>query len=507
MSNEVLLHAQNIEKSFYGVQVLKKVNLTVCRGEVHALMGENGAGKSTLIKIITGAYPKDSGQIFFKGEEVEIRNRTDAQKIGIAVIYQELSLIPTLSVMQNILLGQEISAMGILQNKKMKKKVFDIMKKFDLCLNPDAVVETLSIAQRQTVEILKALTFEASLIIMDEPTASLSAAESERLFVIINNLRQKNVGILYITHRLEEVYRLTDRVTILRDGANVKVMEKNEINSTEIIRLMIGKEIANNCNKKEMKSSKEEVLLKVRNLTRKGVLEDISFDVHKGEVLGIGGLVGSGRTELLRCIYGADKYDSGSITYSGKPVATSINKNIRNGFGLVPEDRRNMGFVPLLSVKLNVALTNYDRLKKAAIFADRKGEIAMCDDVISRLDVRPSNPEIPVGNLSGGNQQKVVLGKWLERDLKVLLIDEPTAGIDVGVKDEIYNIIRRLTEDGVVVILVSSDLQELLSISNRIIVLRKGQIFKEFNSGVICQEDILAAASGIEKKEAEDNAC
>jgi ribose transport system ATP-binding protein len=501
MSQEVLLHAQNIEKSFSGVQVLKKVELVVRRGEVHALMGENGAGKSTLIKIITGVYPKDSGEIFYNGKKVEINTRSDAQKLGIAVIYQELSLIPTLSVMQNILLGQEISSMGILQNKKMRARVQEIMKNFGLNLDPDDVVETLSIAKRQTVEILKALTFEASLIIMDEPTASLSSAESESLFTIINNLREKGVGILYITHRLEEVYRLADRLTILRDGANVKVIERGGINPTEVIHLMIGKELTDVGNTANMRISESEVLIKVRNLTRKGVFEDISFDVHKGEVLGIGGLVGSGRTELLRCIFGADKYDSGSITYAGRPVAKSVRKNIRNGFGLVPEDRRNQGFVPLLSVKCNVALTNYDLLNKGNIFADHKGECSMCSDAIRQLDVRPNNPEIQVGSLSGGNQQKVVVGKWLMRDLKVLLVDEPTAGIDVGVKDEIYNIVKRLAASGVVVILVSSDLQELLHVSHRIIVLRKGRIFKEFKSCVVSQEDILAAASGIVTKE------
>ncbi|MEN6623947.1 MAG: sugar ABC transporter ATP-binding protein [Smithella sp.] len=501
MSNEVILHAQNIEKSFSGVKVLKKVDLVIRRGEVHALMGENGAGKSVLIKIITGVYPKDDGEIFYNGKEVEINTRNDARKLGIAVIYQELSLIPTLSVMQNILLGQEISSIGILQNKKMNAKVLEIMKNFGLNLDPDAVVETLSIAQRQMVEILKALTFEASIIIMDEPTASLSSAESESLFTIINNLRNKGVAILYITHRLEEVYRLADRLTILRDGVNVKEVVKGEISPTEVIRLMIGKELTDTGNTAKMITSKNEVLLKVRNLTRKGVFYDISFDVHKGEILGIGGLVGSGRTELLRCIYGIDKYDSGSITYADEVVPNSVSKNIHNGFGLVPEDRRNQGFVPLLSVKRNIALTSYDQLNKGDFFVDSKGESIMCDNAIQKLEVRPNNPEIPVLNLSGGNQQKVVVGKWLMRDLKVLLIDELTVGIDVGVKDEIYSIIADLAKSGVVVIMVSSDLQELLRVSHRIIVLRNGHIFKEFNNGVITQEDILTAASGIETKE------
>ena len=498
MSDNVLLRAENICKSFSGVQVLKGVNLEIRAGEVHALMGENGAGKSTLIKIIMGVYPKDSGEIWYQGRQVEINSRSDAQQLGLAVIYQELSLIPTLSVMQNILLGQEAQKVGLLDNKAMHDRVNELMTRFDLHLDPDEIVENLSIAQQQTVEILKSLTVDAPLIIMDEPTASLSASESERLFDIIDKLRAKGVGILYITHRLEEVRLLADRLTVLRDGENVAVVEKKDYDPQKVIRMMIGKEIVSAADRVEMRRPTGSVGLSVKGLTRKGVFQDISFDVHHGEILGIGGLVGSGRTEVLRAIFGVDRCDSGTITFEGKPVKPSVAGNIRRGFGLIPEDRRGQGFIPLQSIRKNVALTNYDLLSSAMGVINRGEEGRMCDEAIRNLEIRPNIPAMPVTNLSGGNQQKVVVGKWMARDLKVLLVDEPTAGIDVGVKEAIYQILEGLAKKGVIVVVVSSDLQELLRVSTRILVMRKGRIFKEFNQGLVTQEDILAAASGID---------
>ncbi|MDF3002905.1 MAG: ABC-type sugar transport system, ATPase component [Bacillota bacterium] len=497
MSKDVLLCMKQVEKSFSGVQVLKKVDFEIKQGEVHALMGENGAGKSTLIKILTGVYPKDGGTFFFNGQEVQINSRQDAKNLGIAVIYQELSLVPTLTVTQNILLGQEDVKAGILNKKSMREKVLALMECYGLSLDPDAVTETLSIAQRQMVEILKALTLDASLIIMDEPTASLSSKEAECLFEIIKTLKEKKVSILYISHRLEEIYRLSDRLTVLRDGENVAVLEKDQINPTEVIRLMIGKELIDDNSHGQMRPFQPEVVLKVENLCRKGAFSNVSFEVHKGEVLGIGGLVGSGRTEILRCIFGADRYDSGTILFNGMPLPSSVLKRIRAGFGLIPEDRRNQGFVPLLNINRNIAITNYDILSKGNMIVNKKDEMAMCRKAIAQLNVKPNNPEINVGNLSGGNQQKVVVGKWMMRNLKVLLIDEPTAGIDVGVKEEIYKLIEDLASKGVVIILVSSDLKELLRVSHRMIVLRHGRIVEELKEGVVFQEDVLKAASGI----------
>ena len=499
--NKKLLEMIDIEKKFNGISVLKKVNVDVVPGEVHALMGENGAGKSTLIKILTGVYPKDGGKIIFNGKECEINSRQDAAKLGIGVIYQELSLIPTLSVMQNVMLGKEKKKFGLLKTKEMKQQVKELIDYYDFGLNPDAIVETLSIAQRQTVEILKALSEDSSLIIMDEPTASLSSKESEALFKIINQLRDKGVSILYISHRLEEVFRLSDRLTVLRDGEKVETLTKEEINPAKVVRMMIGKEVSEATASRPLRKSDEETVLKVSGLTKKGVFSDINFELHKGEILGIGGLVGAGRTEVIRCIYGIDKFDEGEILFENKKISSSVSKNIANGFGLIPEDRRNQGFTPLLSVERNVALPNYDRLAKGSI-VKAKEEKMLGNEMVEKLDVRPHDSSIPVGNLSGGNQQKVVLGKWLSRDLKVLLVDEPTAGIDIGAKDEIYKLLEQLASEGVSVILVSSDLQELLRVSHRILVFRKGKIFKEFNEGVVTQEDILMASSGIiESKE------
>ena len=498
MDGQILLRAENIRKSFSGVQVLKGVDLEIRAGEVHALMGENGAGKSTLIKIIMGVYPKDGGEIWVQGRKVEISSRQDAQHLGLAVIYQELSLIPTLTVMQNILLGQETQKAGLLDKRAMMNRVRELMDRFDLHLDPNEVVENLSIAQQQTVEILKCLTVDAPLIIMDEPTASLSASESERLFDIIGRLRSRGVGILYITHRLEEVRLLADRLTVLRDGENVAVVEKKDYDPQKIIRMMIGKEIATSADRVVMKRPTGPVGLSVKNLCRKGVFQDVSFDAHHGEILGIGGLVGSGRTEVLRAIFGVDRYDSGEITFDGEKTASSVSGNIRHGFGLIPEDRRGQGFIPLQSIRKNVALTNYDLLSGALGLIRSGQESAMCDRAIKDLDIRPNLPLMPVINLSGGNQQKVVVGKWMARDLKVLLVDEPTAGIDVGVKEAIYQILEGLAAAGVIVIVVSSDLQELLRVSTRILVMRKGRIFKEFCEGTVTQEDILTAASGID---------
>lgn len=501
MEAEKLLEMQDIQKSFNDVKVLKSVNLDIKKGEVHALMGENGAGKSTLIKILTGVYPKDGGKIIYKGKECEINSRKDAANLGIGVIYQDFSLIPTLNVVQNIMLGKEKNKLGFLKSKTMEQHVSHLIKEYGFDINPNAIVETLSIAQRQTVEILKALSEESSLIIMDEPTASLSAKESESLFEIINRLRNKGVSILYISHRLEEVFRLADRLTVLRDGRKVAVLEKGEINPPDVIRLMIGKDLSEATASNALKKSSGDVILKLDNLSKKGLFKNVSFEVHKGEILGIGGLVGAGRTEVLRCIYGADSYDSGSILFDGKPLPGAVNKTIQKGFGLIPEDRRNQGFVPLLSIEKNIVLTNYDKTSNNGVMNTTKEKL-LGKEAVEKLDIRPNNPLIPVGNLSGGNQQKAVLGKWLCRDLKVLLIDEPTAGIDIGAKDEIYKIIEKLASEGVAVILVSSDLQELLRVSTRILVMRKGRVFKEFASGRITQEDILMAASGIQAKEA-----
>ncbi len=497
MEENILLDMQGIEKKFAHSYALKSVDFSIRKGEVHALMGENGAGKSTLIKVLTGVYPKDNGTIFFNGKEVEINTRSDAAKLGIGVIYQELSLIPTLSVTQNIMIGKEKHFGGVLAVSAMRKEVKRLIDLYEFDMSPDDIVETLSLAQQQMVEILKALSENAYMIIMDEPTASLSTKESEILFTIIDQLKEKGISVLYISHRLEEVFRLSDRITVLRDGSKVGVLNKDEIIPAEVVKMMIGKELSEASASRPLSTSTKEPVLELQNLTRAGHFSNVNLTVHAGEVLVLSGLVGAGRTEVLRCIFGADHYDSGKILYRGNPMKKGIKTSIRNGFGFIPEDRRTQGYSPLVSIARNIAVTNYDKVSKHS-FVQSKKENQLGMDTVKAIDIRPANHLVPAGTLSGGNQQKVVLGKWLTRDLNVILIDEPTVGIDVGAKNEIYKIIDGLAAKGVAVLLVSSDLAEVLRVAHRIVILRKGKVYKEFNQGVVTQEDILLASSGID---------
>ncbi|MDR2356143.1 MAG: sugar ABC transporter ATP-binding protein [Clostridiales Family XIII bacterium] len=492
--HKVLLRTEGVFKQFNGVTVLEDVNLEVAYGEVHALMGENGAGKSTIIKIITGVYDRDAGEIFVDGAPVDIRNRQDARAHGISVIYQELSLIPALSVTENIFLGQEIARGGLMARKEMREKVRALIKKYEFEIDPDAVVDTLGMAQRQMVEILKALSMDAKLIIMDEPTSSLSASESEKLFDTIDGLRKKGAGILYVSHRLDEVYRLSDRLTVMRDGRIVAVLGRDEINAKTVTTLMIGhepREVRARTGEKRF----EDNCLEVKNLAYGKLLKDVSFTAYGGEILGIGGLVGSGRTELIRCIYGAARQTSGEILFNGKPVSKLIGKNIRMGFGLVPEDRRVEGFIPVQSMEKNIAIASHDRLSRFG-FMNARLEARWAEDAIKNYDIRPKNKEMPVANLSGGNQQKVVLGRWLSRDPKLLLLDEPTVGVDVGVKADLYDFMRKLAQNGAIIIMVSSDLFELTHISDRILVMYGGRFFEEFSHENVSQTSVLLAASG-----------
>ena len=499
MPNEVFLEARGVYKQFSGVTVLENVDFNVNCGEVHALMGENGAGKSTLIKIITGVFTKDAGELFVDGKPVEIHNRQDARTLGIQVIYQELSLIPALTVTENIFLGAETAKYGWMDKKAMRERVRSLIDHYGFDLDPDAVVDTMGMAKRQMAEILKALAFKAKLIIMDEPTSSLSAAESEKLFETIDGLRNKGAGILYISHRLEEVYRLSDRLTVMRDGKIVGELKRGEIDPHTVTTMMIGREVGGEYEKGSSRRFTDHCL-EVKNLSYGHMLTDINFKAYGGEILGIGGLVGSGRTELIRCIYGAAVRSGGTITLDGKPVSQSIRKNIRNGFGYVPEDRRVEGLVPLLTIEKNITIASYDKLASASLVSRRK-EIAWATRAISDYDIRPPVRTLPAGNLSGGNQQKTILGRWLSRDLRLLLLDEPTVGVDVGVKMDLYRLLREFADNGAIVVMVSSDLAELVYLSDRVLVMRDGRFFEEFTRGSVTQEAILLAASGIHSKE------
>ena len=499
-TNNTLLECRHIVKSYSGVTVLKDVDFEMKRGEIHAVVGENGAGKSTLIKIITGVTPRDSGEIVFDGHAIPIEHtKLAAQNLGIAVIYQELSLIPGLTVAQNIFLTREplLPGLGLINYKKMNAEAQALIDKHKFPLKATSPIESLSIAHRQLVEILKALSSNASLIIMDEPTSTLTSTETSQLFDIIRQLKASGVSVLYISHRMEEVYSLSDRVTVLRDGRKVTVLEeKAQLQPEKIIQLMIGRALTEHEAQHRLTRKTGEVVLKVDRLTSIGRFHDVSFELVKGEILGFAGLVGSGRTELMRAIYGVDSFDSGTIEYQGKPYQPSVTKAIATGFGFVPEDRRQQGILALISMTENIGITNLDTLSRASLVSGAK-ELALCKRGIGLLNIKPNNPAIKVGNLSGGNQQKVVVGKWLVRSLKVLIIDEPTAGIDIGAKDELYETIENLAKQGVSVIIVSSDLVELTRLSDRIIVLREGRIIKEFNEGVVTEEAVLRASSGL----------
>jgi ribose transport system ATP-binding protein len=493
-AGRVLLRTEDISKQFNGITVLHGAALEVKYGEVHALMGENGAGKSTIIKIITGIYTKDSGHIFIDGEAVEINDRHDARRAGISVIYQELSLVPALTVAENIFLGQEPGKYGITGRREMRARVQALIDKYGFSIDPDAVVDSLGMAQRQMVEILKALSADAKLVIMDEPTSSLSNAESERLFETIGALRDKGVGILYVSHRLDEVYRLADRLTVMRGGEIVGVLERREIQPKTVTTMMIGREIRDAHARHEYEIYEDNVL-EVSHLSCGRLLRDVSFKAYGGEILGIGGLVGSGRSELVKCIYGALRQSGGAIKLGGENVSRSISRNIGRGFGLVPEDRRVEGFFPALPIGRNITIASHDKLSRAGIM-NARAENRWAEDAIRSYDIRPNDRNCPAANLSGGNQQKVVLGRWLAREPKVLLLDEPTVGVDVGVRAELYEYIRYLASRGSIIIMVSSDLFELTHISDRILVMHGGVFFEEFTNETATQAAVLLAASG-----------
>ncbi len=494
-----LLEMIKIEKSFPGVQALKSVDFNVLPGEIHSLMGENGAGKSTLIKILTGLYPMDSGEIRIDGQKVNIRSRQDAMHAGISVIYQELSLIPALSVTENIFLSQEkVKGKILLDRKAMRKRVVEIIERSGFTISPDDIVETLSVAQQQTVEIMKALLNDAKLIIMDEPTASLNTKESEALFKIIDNLKSQGKAIIYISHRLEEVYAMSDRLTVLRNGEVVGVFERGQIDPVQVVEYMLGHRLTT-----ETRELHEPIpggsVLKVENLSTKDLLDNISFEAYGGQILGIGGLVGSGRTDTLRCIYGLINYESGSITLDGKPLPKKSGKVIRAGVGLVPEDRRQEGLVLSADLTDNIALPNYDLNSKTFVIKPKRA-LRKAKEAIEQLQIKPGHANMRTANLSGGNQQKVVLAKWLQRDLKVLLVDEPTVGIDVGAKSEIYDILRSITAKGGIVIVVSSDTEELLKISDRILVLVNGRVFADMKNENLTENDLILAYSGLKRE-------
>ncbi|MDX3639919.1 sugar ABC transporter ATP-binding protein [Streptomyces sp. MB09-02B] len=486
-----LLRIEGIRKSFPGVVALDGVDFELRRGEVHVLLGENGAGKSTLIKMLSGAYTPDAGRILAGGEEVRIQGAQDSERLGIATIYQEFNLVPDLSVAENIFLGRQPRRFGMIDRKRMEAEAAELLERVGVDVSPRARVRELGIARLQMVEIAKALSLDARVLIMDEPTAVLTTGEVEKLFSIVRRLREDGVGIVFITHHLEEIAALGDRVTVIRDGKSVGQVPATTPQD-ELVRLMVGRSIEQQYPRERADSG--EALLVVEGLTRDGVFHDVSFEVRAGEVVGIAGLVGAGRTEVVRAVFGADPYDEGAVRVGGSAVPKDdVGAAMAAGIGLVPEDRKGQGLVLDASVEENLGLVTLRGATRGG-FVDLKGQRANAARVAERLGVRMAGLHQHVRTLSGGNQQKVVIGKWLLADTRVLILDEPTRGIDVGAKVEIYELINELTAAGAAVLMISSDLPEVLGMSDRVLVMAQGRIAGELPAAEATQDAVMALA-------------
>ena len=497
-AGDELLKLSGISKSFPGVRALNNVHLEVRRGEVHALLGENGAGKSTLMKILSGAYSKDTGEIYWEGRLIDIHTPKDSQDFGIGIIYQEFNLVPQLSIAENVWLRREPfrnQALHLIDWTEMRRRTKELLDELHLDLDPKRPVDGLGVAHQQMVEIAKALSLNAKLLIMDEPTSALTDTEIEQLYDVIRKLKARGVSVVFISHHLDEVFAICDRGTILRDGEYIATVDLKDTSEDQLINFMVGRSLDQQYPKVVAKRGAE--ALRVEGLNRAGVLEDISFSAYTGEILGIAGLVGAGRTELMRAVFGADPIESGKVYVFGNEVKLdSPRAAIQAGMGLLPEDRKYQGLVLILSVLQNVSMASLDRLKKHGLL-QLGDEKKRTNEFVTKLRIATPHIQQQVQFLSGGNQQKVVLAKWLASQSKVLIFDEPTRGIDVGAKVEVYNLMNTLVESGVAVIMVSSEMPELLGMSDRILVMHEGHLAAEFDRAEATQEKVLAAAMGV----------
>jgi ribose transport system ATP-binding protein len=494
--NEIILNVKNITKEFPGVLALKNVSFDLKKGEVHVLIGENGAGKSTLMKVLSGVYQPEEGEIILRGDKVQFTNTKQSQDKGIAIIFQEFNLIPNLTVWQNIYLGREpMTRMGFIDSQKQIKESQRILDFLLLDIDPYAKVSTLGVAQQQLVEVAKALSVDAEILIMDEPTATLSEREIETLFKTIKNLQSKGVSIIYISHRLQELKVIGDRITVLRDGQTIGTRNANEVDLDELVKMMVGREV-NKIRIREKSSATDEVLLEVTHLNQGKRLKNISMKVMAGEIVGLAGLVGSGRTELAQAIFGVIKKDSGDVLIDGK-VSDKLSpvKSIKQKMGFISEDRKRYGLAINLPIKVNITHASLNQLFPSG-WVDEKKEHSIAIDFREKLSMATPDVIRDVVALSGGTQQKVILAKWLCTKSRFLILDEPTRGIDVGVKEEIHNLVNDLANQGVGILMISSDLPEIMSMSDRIYVMRDGQIVKELDSYKTTQEEVIAYATG-----------
>jgi ribose transport system ATP-binding protein len=494
---EVLVLMEGIEKTFPGVHALSQCQFELKSGEVHALVGENGAGKSTLMKVLSGVYRKDSGKIIYKGSEVDIPNPRAAQHLGISIIHQELNLMPHLTVAQNIFIGREPRQKipFILDEKAINQKTEQLFAMLHMKLDPRTRVSDLTVAKQQMVEIAKALSFNAEVLIMDEPTAALTESEIDDLFRIIRQLRDKGVGVVHISHRLEELQKISDRITVMRDGHYVDTVNTAEVTLDRVISMMVGRTIYEATPEVPEKRDPE-VILEVRNLNRGKEIRDVSFSLHRGEILGFAGLLGAGRTEVARAVFGADPIDSGSILVHGKEVnIKSPGDAVRHGIAYLSEDRKRYGLALGMDVKNNNALATFHMFLNAVGIVNETKVRETATHYVNSLSIKTPSLEQLARNLSGGNQQKVVIGKWLTADTEVLIFDEPTRGIDVGAKSEIYRLLNDLAQQGKAIIMISSELPEVLRMSHRVIVMCEGRITGELLAGDANQEKIMKFAT------------
>lgn len=498
--DKYILEATGISKSFSGVNVLSGAELSIKAGELHALMGENGAGKSTLMKIIMGIYTKDSGKILLNGKEVVFRSAREALDAGISMIHQELSPIPEMTVAENIFLGREqkkIKGLPFVDKKELNKKTQELLEEYNLSefIGPNMKMKDLNIAQTQMMEIIKAVSYRSKVIIMDEPTSSLSEKETETLYQIIDTLKSQNVGIVYISHRMEEVFKLADRVSILRDGHFIGCVKVSEASPEQLINMMVGRELEGGYPKNT--APKGNVVLELKNFTSKGVFENVNLKVHEGEILGMAGLVGAGRSEVMKALVGYDELDSGQIFLDGKEIVIKHPEDaISNQIIMASEDRKQLGLILCRSIKENISLQNF-RLFSHLSFINHSREKQLCKEYAEKMTTKMNGIEDSVSSLSGGNQQKVVLAKCLMSNPKVLIMDEPTRGIDVGAKASIYHIMVELAKQGMAIIMISSEMPELIGMSDRVMVMSGGKVTGELNrEEAQSQQTILKLALG-----------
>lgn len=493
--DDLILRVQDVHKSFGGVHALRGVDFDLHKGEVHALVGENGAGKSTLMNVLGGIVQKDSGQVEFNGQSVHFAAPAESQAAGIAIIHQELAMLPSLSVMENIFMGRMPAKRGWVDRKAMEQRTRELLNEVGLTVAPQMRVKDLSTSQSQLVEIAKALSLNATLIIMDEPNSSLTEIETQRLFEVIRSLKAKGVAIIYVSHRIEEVLLIADRITVLRDGQYIGTLNKADATIDKVISMMVGRELQRTA--RGDGGHIGELLLEVRGLTRKGVVENVSFSLRRGEILGLAGLVGAGRSETVRMIFGADKRDSGEVFLENKPANfKSPNDALNHGLGMVPEDRKKMALFMSKPVRWNISMAQLPQISPRGLIRPRR-ESSLANDFVQRLRVRVPNVETLERNLSGGNQQKTVLARWLATNPRLLILDEPTHGVDVGAKAEIYEMMRELARQGIGIILISSELPEILAMSDRIVVMHEGRVTGVLDHSEATEDIIMAYATGV----------